>query len=252
MGDHPAGVAHPLVEQPVVTPAQPVGQTERPDLLGLESTGEQALVVGAVSVQLGQAVAQAIEGLGVAHPDHGDRDVGERGDGHQQRGNGQEHGHDGDDGEQGAQQGDQAPHDLPGVGVGVLPGPLHLVVELGVFEGLELGGGGRLQQLIHRSPMHQLVQQDAQLGDGRGHQRRADQQQSQENQPRQQVTGGGVGALRREQLDELAPDEELARREQGPHDAQGQGQRELSGSGGGDQREGQPSGIEGTPDTFGV
>ena len=105
MGDHPAGVAHPLVEQPVVTPAQPVGQTERPDLLGLESTGEQALVVGAVSVQLGQAVAQAIEGLGVAHPDDGDRDVGERGDGHQQRGNGQEHGDDGDDGEQGARAG---------------------------------------------------------------------------------------------------------------------------------------------------
>ena len=28
--------------------------------------------------------------------------------------------------------------------------------------------------------------------------------------------------------------------------------RELSASGGGDQREGQPSGIDGTPDTFGV
>ena len=78
----------------VVAGAQPAGQPERPHLSGLEPIGEEALVVGAVAVEFGEAVVEAVERPGVADADDRDRDERHERDRHEQRRDAQQHQHD--------------------------------------------------------------------------------------------------------------------------------------------------------------
>ena len=162
--DDAAGVQHPLGEQRVVAGAEPAGEAERPHLAGFQPVGEEPFVVRAVAVEFGEVVVHPVQRPGVADVDDGDRDERHERDGHQHGRHAEEHQDDDGTGERRRHERDEAPHDLPGVGVGVFAGEPDPVVEGGVFERLEFDGGGDFEQLVHRPTVHEFAQQDAQFG----------------------------------------------------------------------------------------
>ena len=210
---HTAGVADPLGEQCVVAGAQPAGQPERSDLAGLEPIGEEPLVVGAIAVEFGEAVVEPVERPRVADADDRDRDERHEGDRHEQRRDAQQHQHDDGSGERRRHERDEAPHDLPGVGVGVFAGEPDPVVEAGIFERFQFDGRGHLQQLVHRPLVHELSEQDAQFTQRRVDERGCHERQAEQDEPRREVGGDDVGTVD-DQVDELFPDEQFRSRQE--------------------------------------
>ncbi len=158
------GVAYPFGEEFVVAGAQPAGEPEGPDLAGFEPVGEEPFVVRAVAVEFGEIVVHPIQGPGVADVDDGDRDEGDECHGNEKRRDGEQHTDNHDGGEDRGHEGDETPHDLPRIGVGVFSGEADAIVEAGVFEGFELDGGSDLEELVHGAAVHEFAEQNPKFG----------------------------------------------------------------------------------------
>ena len=214
----------PLVVELVVEPPQERRQVERPQLLRLVAAEHQLLQVVALPVVRRHAEVEVVRVARVQARHVGERRVADQDEREQQRLQRCERCDDADGGHERADEPEQPVHGLQRAELALHSRALDLVVELGVLEVEQVGGGRHVEHAVECAPADELAEQPALLVLDRPGEVERDGQPDDRPEPREDVPE----VVRvQDRLEHLAGEQQLGAHRHGRQELDRRGDQEL-------------------------